>query len=116
MNKYVSYEDSALLIIFVISYALSMYIQVHDPDIKITRNDYIIGFLASVVGGYIAYAFFSYKTENPGEILFFTILSSVVSPRAFKFLANGKTQERIINSVFDAVFKRRRNGDDRRDI
>lgn len=116
MNKYVSYEDSALLVVFIISYGLSMYIQVHDPDIKISRNDYIIGFLASVIGGYISYAFFSYKSDNPGEILFFTILASVISPRAFKFIVNGKTQERILRSVFDSIFKNKKDGDNHRDI
>jgi hypothetical protein len=115
-NKYYNYDDSALIIVFIISYLVSMYIQVHDPDIKVTKPDWVIGFLCSMVGGYVAYTFFTHVTDNPGEVMFYTILSSVVSPKAFKLLVNPKIQERIIRAILDGLvntFSKNRSSNDR---
>jgi hypothetical protein len=96
-------DDMTLLTVFVVSYLVSMYIQVNDPDIKVRRPDWIIGFMCSVVGGFISYKFFAFTTDNPGEIMFWTILASVASPRVFKFISNPKVQERLINSMFNRI-------------
>lgn len=102
-NKYLSFDDTALIVVFLISYLVSMYIQVNDPDIKVTKPDWIIGFLSSFIGGYIAYRFFSFATDNPGEVMFYSILASVVSPRAFKILVNHNVQEKLIKGFLNGV-------------
>lgn len=98
-----SFDNSALIVVFGISYLVSMYIQHNDPDIHLNTADWLIGFLASCVGGYIAYKFSAHITDNPGEVMFYTIVSSVISPRGFKFLANAKVQERLINSFLNRI-------------
>ncbi len=96
-------DETTLIVVFVISYMVAMYIQVNDPEIRVTRPDWIIGFLASCIGGFIAYKFSSFTTDNPGETMFWTILASVTSPRAFKFIVNPKVQDRLISSIFNRI-------------
>jgi hypothetical protein len=113
-QKYIAYDDSALIMVFVVSYFVSMYIQVHDPEIKVTGPDWVIGFLSSLIGGYVAYSFFTFVTDNPGEVMFYTILASVISPKAFKILVNHKVQEKLIRGFLDLLintFSKNRNDD-----
>ena len=95
-----SIEDITLISVFAISYITSMYTQYSDQKIILRISDWIISFLWSFIGGFIAYKFFLFTTENPGEILAYTIVISLASPRAFRFLSNGKTQDRLIESIF----------------
>lgn len=117
-QEHIDFDDSALIVTYLVSYMVSMYIQVSDPEVEIAWKDWVIGFFASCVGGYIAYLFSSFRTENPGEIMFWTITASVTSPRAFRFISNPKTQDRLINSIFDLILNRKNKdgNDDDRDI
>lgn len=115
-EKYISFDETTLIVVFIISYLVSMYIQVNDPDVNVKKPDWIIGFLASCIGGFIAYKFTAFTSQNPGEIMFWTILASVTSPRAFKFISNPKTQDRLIDSFFDKITKKRQTDDNDRDI
>lgn len=112
MQDLIGVDNSALIAVFAISYVVSMYIQHNDPEINLKRADWIIGFLSSCVGGFIAFKFTAHITENPGEIMFWTIASSVTSPRAFKFLANAKIQDRLINSIFNRITGGKNTNDD----
>lgn len=109
---YISIDDTTLLVVFVVSYLVSMYIQFNDPEVNLKRPDWVIGFLASCIGGFIAYKFSSFTSENPGEIMFYTIVASVTSPRAFKFISNGKTQDRLIESIFNRITGKSKNHND----
>lgn len=111
LEKLMTLDSILLIVVFITSYAVSMYIQQSDPDTHMKRADYIIGFFASVIGGYIAYKFVSFTDENPGQVMFWTIVASVTSPRAFKFLVNPKTQERLINSIFDRITKTKKDNE-----
>jgi len=115
-NKHFNFDDAALIIVFLISYFVSMYIQMNDPDIKLNRPDWIIGFLSSFVGGYVAYQFCSFTTDNPGEVMFYSILASVVSPKAFKILVNHNVQEKLIKGFLSGIlnaFSKNKDTDDR---
>lgn len=107
MNQHISFDDTTLIVVYVVSYLVSMYIQVNDPEVNVKKADWIIGFFASCVGGYIAYKFTGFRSENPGEIMFWTIVASVTSPRAFRFISNPNTQDRLINSMFDLILRRK---------
>lgn len=98
---HISPEDFTLIGVFILTYLASMYTQYDDPDFDLKKGDFITTFLWSFIGGFLAYKFFSYTTENPGEVLVYTIVISIASPRAFKFLANINNQDRFFNSMFD---------------
>jgi hypothetical protein len=117
-DRYMNFDDATLLVVFIVSYLVSMYIQVNDPEINVKKPDWIIGLMCSVIGGFIAYKFTAFTTENPGEIMFWTILASVTSPRFFKFISNPKVQERLINSMFNRITGTSQNNgnDNTRDI
>jgi len=107
----VTSEEFILLAIFAASYLTSMYTQVIDPEITITRNDWIISFLWSFIGGFLAYKTFLFSVENPGLVWVYTIAISVLSPRIFKFLANYKNQDRFIESIANKIM-RKNNGNE----
>jgi len=111
----ISIEEVILIIICVASYLTSMYTQVDDPNIEVSKADWWISFLWSVIGGFLAYKFFSFKIENPGEAWVYTVVISVISPRAFRFLANHNNQDRFFNSLFNKFTNKNKN-DDNRDI
>ena len=112
----ISIEDITLISVFAISYLASMYTQYSDPKITLIWHDWIISFLWSFIGGFIAYKFFSFTTDNPGEILLYTIVISIVSPRAFRFLSNSTNQDRLIESIYSKFAGKKSNkeedGDD----
>jgi len=105
----ISIEEITLISVFAVSYIASMYTQYSDQKIILSLSDWIISFLWSFIGGFIAYKFFSFTTENPGEILAYTIVISLASPRAFRFLSNGKTQDRLIESIFSKFAGKKSN-------
>jgi len=105
----ISIEDLTLISVFAISYLASMYTQYSDPEIKLSRSDWIISFLWSFIGGFISYKFFSFITDNPGEVMVYTIVISIASPRAFKFLANSTNQDRLIESIFSRFAGKKSN-------
>lgn len=115
-DRYMNFDDTTLIVVFIICFLVSMYIQIDDPEIKVRKPDWIIGFLCSCVGGIIAYKFSSFNTPNPGEVMFWTCLASVASPRAFRFLVNHRTQDRLFNSIFDRITGKSKtsNNDDSR--
>ena len=96
----ISIEDITLISVFAISYLASMYTQYADPKIILNLSDWIISFLWSFIGGFMAYNFFTFTTENPGKVMVYTVVISVVSPRAFRFLSNSTNQDRLIESIF----------------
>ena len=102
-------EDSTLIAVFAISYLASMYTQYSDPKVALNRSDWIISFLWSFIGGFIAYKFFTHVTDNPGEVMVYTIVISIASPRAFKFISNPKNQDQLINSIFSKFAGGRQN-------
>jgi len=107
----ISTEDLTLILVFGISYLASMYTQYADPKVILSRSDWFISFLWSFIGGFIAYKFFSFTTENPGEVMVYTIVISIASPRAFKFISNGSNQDRLIDSIFNR-FTRKKDNDE----
>jgi len=105
----ISIEEITLISVFAISYLASMYTQFSDPKINLSRSDWIISFLWSFIGGFIAYKFFSFTTENPGKIMVYTIVISIASPRAFKFLSSSTNQDRLIESIFSRFAGKKSN-------
>lgn len=105
-------EDITLIAVFAISYLASMYTQYADPKITLSGKDWIISFLWSFIGGFLAYKWFSYTTENPGEVMVYTIVISIASPRAFKFLSNIHNQDRFFDSIFNRFTKSKNKEDD----
>ena len=97
----ISIEDFTLISVFLASYLASMYTQYNDPKIILEKADWIISFLWSFIGGFMAYKFFSYTTENPGEVMVYTVVISIASPRAFKFLSNYQNQDRVFDSILN---------------
>lgn len=89
-----------------------MYTQYVDPKIFISKPDWVIGLLWSFVGGYLAYKAFSFSITNPGEVWVYTVVISVVSPRAFRFLVNHNNQDRLINSIFNRFARGQNNKED----
>ena len=105
----ISIEDLTLISVFAISYLASMYTQYSDPKIALIWSDWIISFLWSFIGGFMAYSFFSYTEENPGKVMVYTIVISIVSPRAFRFLSNSTNQDRLIESIYSKFAGKKSN-------
>ena len=111
----ISIEDITLISVFAISYLASMYTQYSDPKINLIWSDWIISFLWSFIGGFMAYSFFSFTTENPGKVMVYTIVISIASPRAFKFLSSSTNQDRLIESIFSKFAGKSKKEEDGRD-
>jgi len=105
----ISIEDLTLISVFAISYIASMYTQYSDPKIVLIWSDWIISFLWSFIGGFMAYSFFSYTEGNPGKVMVYTIVISIVSPRAFRFLSNSTNQDRLIESIYSKFAGKKSN-------
>jgi len=105
----ISIEEITLISVFAISYLASMYTQYSDPKITLIWSDWIISFLWSFIGGFMAYSFFSYTEENPGKVMVYTIVISIVSPRAFRFLSNSTNQDRLIESIYSKFAGKKSN-------
>ena len=104
-----SIEEITLISVFAVSYIASMYTQYSDPKITLIWNDWIISFLWSFIGGFMAYNVFSYTEENPGKVMVYTVVISIVSPRAFRFLSSSTNQERLIESIFSRFAGKKSN-------
>lgn len=112
---HISPEDYTLIGVFAVSYLASMYTQYSDPKIVLVWKDWAISFLWSFLGGFMAYKWFSYTTENPGEVMVYTIIISIASPRAFKFLSNANNQDRLIDSIFSRFAGKRNPNNEEHD-
>jgi hypothetical protein len=107
----ISPEDVTLIAVFAISYLASMYTQYADPNLTLERSDWVISFLWSFIGGFLAYSWFSFAEENPGKVMAYTIVISIASPRAFKFISNFKNQDRFFESMFNKITNRKKEED-----
>ncbi len=103
----VTTEELILLAIFGASYLTSMYTQVSDPKIILGKQDWIISFLWSFIGGFLAYRVFLFSEENPGLVWVYTIVISVMSPRIFRFFVNPNNQDRFIESFANKFLKKK---------
>lgn len=103
----VTTEELILLAIFGASYLTSMYTQVSDPKITLKREDWIISFLWSFIGGFLAYRAFSFSEENPGLVWVYSIVISVMAPRMFRFLVNHNNQDKFIDSLASRWLKKK---------
>jgi hypothetical protein len=97
------FEQKFLIFLCLLSYAVSMAIQVNDPGAVIKRQDWIIGFLASFIGGSMAYFSAAFMTQNIGAQMFFTVVASTISYRFFKAFNSKAFQDSLIASLLNGL-------------
>jgi hypothetical protein len=97
------FEQKFLIFLCLLSYAVSMAIQVNEPGALIKRQDWIIGFLASFIGGSIAYFSAIFLTENIGAQMFFTVAASTIAYRFFKAFNSKAFQESIVSAMMNGL-------------
>jgi hypothetical protein len=97
-----SMEYTILLFLCIAAYLFAMVIQVRDPKINVTYSDWILGFIASAIGGTIAFLWALYFA-NVGTRAFVTVFATLVSYRSFKFIVSSEAQDAFAKGFFNGI-------------
>lgn len=99
---HLDFEHKVLIVLYVLSYFVAMFIQVRDPKTIVRASDWFLGFVSSSIGGTIAY-FFVMKWANIGLRMGITILFSLVSYRLFCFIVSEEAQNAFAKGFWQGI-------------
>lgn len=94
-------EFHVLIVLFLLTYILSIAIQIRENNVKFKVADYFISFLSSLTGATIAF-FATSVLDNIGFRIGFTILASLISYRIIRFIVSKEGQEEFLR-----IFRKR---------
>lgn len=113
-------ELKVLVGLYFLSYFFAMFIQVKDPKTNVQFSDWILAFIASLIGGTITF-FIAASWLNIGFRMGVTILASLVSYRTLKFMVSSESQDAFAKGFFSGLlnlmsnlfnYKNKENGND----
>lgn len=99
-NMVFTLEHKILIIMYLITYPVAMFIQVRDPDIKVDFGDWILSFFANLIGAALIY-FIVEKYLIMGVRFVITVFLSLYTYRIFKFILSKDSQEDVVRGFRD---------------
>lgn len=104
MIETITPQHKVLIVLYVLSYFMAMFIQIKDKKVKVSFSDWIVAFFTSLIGATLAYFAVS-GWENYGLVMTVTILASLISPRTFKFIMAPETQNKFASGIVNGAIE-----------